>query len=287
MGEPRDDRVPSLSVVIPVRNAITTLSEQLDAVLSSTDADLEVVVVDNGSTDGTRDLLAAAAESDGRLRVVDATEQAGEPYARNTGVTASRSPRIAFCDADDVVSDSWVQAMCEALADHEFVTGPVELDRLNPPWLAGFRGRKIYRELPTTVGGVPFAHGCNIGIQRQLVERLGGFVDPGGAGTDIDLAIRAWQAGVPLAWNERAVIHYRHRPRARDRWRQGLAYGRVAAHVHHQLAAPWTLPVRVRSQLRRARWLVATLPRLGDRAHRARWLWTLSIVVGELRGGGG
>jgi glycosyltransferase involved in cell wall biosynthesis len=287
MGEPRDDRLPSLSVVIPVRNAIATLGEQLDAVLSSSDPELEVVVVDNGSIDGTRDLLATAAGADSRLRVVDASGQAGEPYARNTGVTASRSPRIAFCDADDVVSDSWVQTMREALVDHEFVTGPVELDRLNPPWLAGFRGRKIYGELPRTVGDVPFAHGCNIGIQRQLVERLGGFVDPGGAGTDIDLAIRAWQAGVPLAWDERAVIHYRHRPRARDRWRQGLAYGRVAAHMHRQLAAPWSLTVRVRSQGRRVRWLVANLPRLRDREQRARWLWTLSIVVGEVRGGRG
>jgi len=279
------ERTPSLSVVIPVRNGGSTLRAQLDAVLAEADPELEVIVVDNGSTDDTRDIVLAKAASDARVRLVTAVDEAGEAYARNAGVAASRSARIAFCDADDIVSHAWPATMREALTHHEYVTGPVELDRLNPPWLAGYRGRKIYRELPRTVGDVPFAHGCNIGIQRQLVDRLGGFVDPGGAGTDIDLAIRAFQAGVDLAWDERAVIHYRHRARARDRWHQGLTYGRVAAHMHSRLDQPWTLGVRLRAQLRRLRWLVLNAPFLGSRSHRARWLWTLSILVGEVRGG--
>jgi glycosyltransferase involved in cell wall biosynthesis len=300
-GSPLD-----LSVVIPVHNAADTLQEQLDALVASIDGATEVVVVDNRSTDASRAIAEAVAAAHPQVRIVEASERAGEGYARNTGVAAARAPRVAFCDADDVVSAGWAAAMGDALRRAQFVTGPVELDRLNPPWLAGVRGRKIYAELPRTVHGIPFAHGCNIGIRREVIERLGGFSDPapanvgdrpsgapeevvraGEAGVDINLAIRAHQAGVDLVWDDRLVVHYRHRPTTAGRWRQSVSYGRAAAHVHRAVAEPWGPRVRVRHQARRLRWLLGTSPLTVSRAHRARWLWTLGVVVGEIRGGGG
>jgi glycosyltransferase involved in cell wall biosynthesis len=274
---------PALSVVIPTLDAEDTLPAQLEALLSSPDADFEVVVVENGSTDGTRALAERFAAADPRVRVVDAAGRRGEAHARNAGCAAARSECIAFCDADDVAAATWVAAMTEGLQSAEYVTGPVELDRLNPPWLAGFRGRTLYEQLPRTIHEIPFAHGCNIGVRKEVVERLGGFTDLR-AGTDVDFAIRAWRAGVQLSWREGALIHYRHRLRSGDRWRQGVAYGRAAAHLHSLMGDPWTLPVRLRRQLRRARWLIATVPWTVSRAHRARWLWTLALVTGELRG---
>jgi glycosyltransferase involved in cell wall biosynthesis len=277
---------PSLSVVIPVRNAAATLRDQLDAVLSSIDSDVEVIVVDNGSTDASRAIAAEFAARGGPVRVVDAAERPGEAHARNIGLAAARSPAIAFCDADDVVSGGWVAAMQRALGEADYVTGPVELERLNPPWLAGVRGRRIFSALPTTIGGIPFAHGCNIGVRREVADRLGGFVDTGRAGTDIDFAIRAWKAGVVLTWDGQAMIHYRHRSRLRDRWRQAVSYGRAADRLHRVAGEPWGLRTRVLHQRRRAFWLVATSPRLVRRSHRAQWLWTLALAVGEIRGGG-
>jgi glycosyltransferase involved in cell wall biosynthesis len=281
-----DPARPSLSVVIPVHNAADTLGEQIEAgVASRRHEPAEIVVVDNLSTDGSRAVAERFAAMHEMVRVVAADERPGEAYARNTGLAAARAPAVAFCDADDVVSSGWGPAMRRALAEAEYVTGPVELDRLNPPWLAGFRGRRIYAELPTTVQEIPFAHGCNIGVRREVAERLGGFVDHGRAGTDVDFAIRAWTAGVRLRWDEDAMVHYRHRVGTRDRWRQSVSYGRAGAHHRALVGEPWDLRTRAARQLRRARWLVATAPRLGSRAHRARWLWTLGIVVGELRGG--
>lgn len=287
------DRQPTLSVVIPVHNAAGTLPEQLDAVLGSIDDDMEVVVVDNRSTDASRSIAEQRAAVHPRLRVVEARDRAGEAYARNTGWRAARAPAVAFCDADDVVSRGWARAMRDALADAEYVTGPVELDLLNPPWLAGVRGRTIYTTVPVTVGGVPFAHGCNVGMRRAVLSRLGGFDDPGAGGNvrrrgtgaeDVDLAIRAWREGVRLEWEPRAVVHYRHRTSGRARWHQAVSYGIAAAHVHHVLGEPWALRDRLRRQRRRARWLIATAPLTVRRAHRAQWMWTLGLVVGELRG---
>ena len=48
-----------------------------------------------------------------------------------------------MCDADDVIAGGWVRAMGSALDDHEFVTGPLDVDRLNPAWVVESRGRAI------------------------------------------------------------------------------------------------------------------------------------------------
>lgn len=286
---------PSLSVVVPVHNASETLQEQLDAIIASIDSGMELIVVDNRSTDASRRIAEDMAAAHSQVRVIEAADHAGESYARNTGWRAARSASVAFCDADDVVAPGWARAMRDALAHADFVTGPVELDRLNPPWLAGVRGRTVYTELPRTIHDIPFAHGCNLGIRRAVIERLGGFDDPKSSGTavrrrgaraeDIDLAVRAARAGVRLHWEERALVHYRHRRSARERWHQALSYGIAASHVHHILGEPWPIRARLRAQTRRIRWLLVTAPLTVRREHRARWLWTLARVVGEVRGG--
>ncbi len=276
---------PSLSVVIPVHNAAATLQVQLEAVVASIDEDMEVVVVDNRSTDASRSIADAMAAINAQVRVVDADARPGEPHARNVGVAAARSDAIAFCDADDVVSPGWAVAMRAALEQAGYVTGPVDLDRLNPPWLADVRGRRIFSEMPTTVKGIPFAHGCNIGVRRETVECVGGFDEAVRIGADIDFAIRAWQAGVVLHWTDAAVVHYRHRTQARERWRQAVSYGRAAHHLHCLADEPWRLGHRVRRQARRFVWLVTSVPSLSNRRRRSQWLWTLGVALGEIRGG--
>lgn len=275
---------PSLSILVPVYNAAATLPDQLAALRASIDDDMEVILIDNRSTDGSREITHQAAQSDRRFRCVDAADRQGEPHARNVGISAALADLIAFCDADDVVAPTWPAAMRDALCDSEFVTGPVELELLNPPWLAGVRGRSVFANLPRTWTGTPFAHGCNIGIQRALAERVGGFDEAVLIGCDIDFAIRAHAAGAKLTWKEDAVVHYRHRTGARQRWRQAISYGRAAHHLRVLEGAEDRLGARTRRQMRRVGWLFKGLPGLAKPAHRAQWQWTLGLVVGEIAG---
>jgi glycosyltransferase involved in cell wall biosynthesis len=130
-----------LSVVIPVRNEERHLGEQLEALLAQEwDGEWEIIVVDNGSTDGTPGVVEVFAGRSPRIRYLSAVEKADQSYAANIGVQASDAAAIAFCDADDVVAEGWLAAMAAGLAQHDVVTGPNLLDRLNPPWLAGSRG---------------------------------------------------------------------------------------------------------------------------------------------------
>src|SRR6266480_2329719 len=90
---------PRVSVIVPTYNRAHVLGESLASVLAERDVDLEVVVVDDGSTDGTAALLAGL--GDRRVRPV-VRPHAGIAAARNAGIAAARAPYVAFHDSDDV-----------------------------------------------------------------------------------------------------------------------------------------------------------------------------------------
>jgi Glycosyl transferase family 2 len=92
---------PRISVVLPVRNGEAFLDQALESVLSQTLRELELIVVDDGSTDRTPEILAVAAVRDQRLRVFR-RECRGVVSALNEGCAAAVAPLIARLDADDV-----------------------------------------------------------------------------------------------------------------------------------------------------------------------------------------
>jgi glycosyltransferase involved in cell wall biosynthesis len=102
-----DSEAPVLSVVIPAYNVEAFIRPAIDSVLSQSFRDLEVIVVDDGSTDSTRERIAVI--SDPRVRTIS-KQNGGLPAARNTGIRASRGRYIALLDGDDVWFPGY--AMC-------------------------------------------------------------------------------------------------------------------------------------------------------------------------------
>jgi glycosyltransferase involved in cell wall biosynthesis len=94
---------PTLSIVIPAYNVAPYIRAAVESALDQDFADIEVVVVDDGSTDRTPDILAAIASerADPRLRIIR-QDNAGLSGARNTGIAASRGALLGFLDGDDV-----------------------------------------------------------------------------------------------------------------------------------------------------------------------------------------
>lgn len=274
-----------LSVVIPCRDVADTLPEQLDALLAQVwDGAWEVVVVDNRSSDATAAIAREYAARDRRVRVVDAPERAGLCYSRAVGVDAAASDAIAICDGDDVVADGWVRTMGDALREHAVVTGPLEVDRLNPPWLAASRGRPSRVTGATWYGVFPLVSGGNLGLRRDVWRAVGGFDDRYLGAEDAEFSLRLHEHGIAVDFEPAALVHYRYRRSARALWEQGLCYGRGRPLVRRRvrdagLAAP--SPVAGwRSWL----WLVVHLPDLATRAGRARWLWVAGNRIGQVRG---
>lgn len=97
-----DDRRVSFSVVIPCYNAEQYIADTVQAALGQGYAPLEVLVVDDGSTDGTLNIVEACAAGDTRVRLLRSAVPSGGPSApRNIGLAASRGDYIALLDADD------------------------------------------------------------------------------------------------------------------------------------------------------------------------------------------
>lgn len=275
--------VPALSVVVPAHDAEATLGAQMDALLAQRwDEPFEVIVVDNGSTDGTGALVEAATARDPRVRLLRADGGQGPSYARNAGIRHARAPLVACCDADDVVAPGWIASMSGAVAKHDLVAGALEIDELNEPWVVAGRGRSIASG-PGEFRGLAFAHGCNLGVRRDLFLAVGGFDERLTAGEEIDLAIRLKQRGVEAFYERRALVHYRYRTEWRSHWHQAFAYGRVKALLARRMRKAG-VDTAGNGSWRGWLWLVRSLPRLGDRGVRMRWLWVAGSRFGEAVG---
>jgi glycosyltransferase involved in cell wall biosynthesis/2-polyprenyl-3-methyl-5-hydroxy-6-metoxy-1,4-benzoquinol methylase len=120
---------PLVSVVIPAYNAEKTIVQSIDSALQQTITDLEVVVVDDGSVDGT--VAAVRAITDPRVRLVE-QPNGGAPAARNAGIDAARGIWLAFLDADDLFLPDKLERQLRYLDSHPGVravqTGVVMVD---------------------------------------------------------------------------------------------------------------------------------------------------------------
>ncbi|MAC78793.1 MAG: glucosyl transferase [Rhodobacteraceae bacterium] len=155
--------MPFASIVVPAYNAVATLAETLDSLTSQTFEDLEVIVVDDGSIDGTGDL--ARAHPDPRIRVVTQTNR-GAAGARNTGIAHARGKIIGFCDADDLWSPVKLAAHVRHLRERPAVGisfsacalidgAGKPLDTCHGPRLTGLTAAHVFRRNPIGKGSTP------------------------------------------------------------------------------------------------------------------------------------
>jgi GT2 family glycosyltransferase len=278
-----------LSVVLPCLDGAETLPTQLEALARQRWAgEWELVIADNGSTDGTLELVERYRSRFPALRVVDASARRGMPHAINAGVRAATGDAVVFCNDDDVIADGWLAAMGEALTEHDLVAGRLEYDELNEPWVVELRGRPQTDELMRLeFGDLPFAFTATIGVSRRLHEAIGGFdeeLEP--AGDDVDYSWRLQRAGGEFRFVPEAVTHYRLRTSLRTIFVQARRYGEGIVLVykkHRGLGLPkrrhpWRRGLR--AWLGVARSLLAARSRAGV----ALFIWNLGWRAGMLAG---
>jgi hypothetical protein len=135
-----DAAAPAVSVLIPCWNARETIGRALDSVLSETTVDLEVVVVDDGSTDGTADAVRQIAARDPRVVLVALETNTGVSNARNRGLEVVRGEWLTLLDADDRFRPGGIAALHRVAVERDAlaVVGQQVWTNLRDSWLSPF-----------------------------------------------------------------------------------------------------------------------------------------------------
>lgn len=110
-----------VSIVIPVYNTASYLRECLDSVVSQTLRDIEIILVDDGSTDGSTDICREYEVADSRIRLI-IQENAGAAAARRTGTEIATSSYIGFVDSDDIIDADLYEVLLDYMGDCDLVT---------------------------------------------------------------------------------------------------------------------------------------------------------------------
>ncbi|MFP6886498.1 MAG: glycosyltransferase [Opitutales bacterium] len=208
---------PRVSVVLPVRDAVGTVSESIESILSQSESDLELIIVDDGSGDETRDILRHYAAKDKRVRILS-SDGSGIVAALNLGVEASQGDCVARMDADDVSHKERLCLQCDFLdsnPDVGLVSSCVE------HWCKDGESRKGYAAYVDWTNGVlnheaiklsrfvesPFAH-PSVAFRKVLVKQLGGYRD-GPFPEDYELWLRWLECGVRMEKISRTLLRWR------------------------------------------------------------------------------
>jgi O-antigen biosynthesis protein len=186
---------PDVSVVLPTYNRADLLGRSIGSVLAQTFDRFELLVVDDGSTDATADVVGRF--GDDRIRYMRGTRNRGPAAARNAGIAAARGALLAFQDSDDEWLPDKLRQHVDAFAGAPVPVGVVYSDML---WV-GTDGTEAYRRSPTVVPhrlidpATGFYQVYHLGIQSAVVKRecfarVGGFDDRLPAFEDLELLIR-------------------------------------------------------------------------------------------------
>src|SRR5436853_3827831 len=114
-----DEVVPMISIVIVNWNGVRYIDRCLKSVLSNNEAPYEVVVVDNASTDGRRDLVELASRYDRRIRLIKMRVNVGFSVGNNVGVSASKGEFVTLLNPDTEVELGWLGPLLDLARSEE------------------------------------------------------------------------------------------------------------------------------------------------------------------------
>lgn len=250
------------SVVIPTHNRRDLLRRCLGAVLNQDYPDYEVIVVDDGSTDGTGEMVQREFP---QVRYIRQESNRGPAAARNRGIEAARGEIVAFTDDDCVVPRDWLARLADGFRRYPDVAGvggfqdPPEMLIRRNLIARSEHARRLRRwggrSAQEVMGGaeIPGLGTNNVAYRRDVLLQVGGFDEhfPVAAGEDADLKLRIAQAGYRLLYIPFGVEHYRTYT-WKAQWRMSVRRGIGVYYFEAKHGRPpgrWRILLRVGKRL--------------------------------------
>lgn len=204
--------MPCVSVVMPVFNAGFFVQQAVSSVLAQTFTDFELIIVDDGSTDGCLDFLEQT--DDARIRVLRHTVNSGGRQIRNRAIEAASGKLIAIADADDMAHPLRFEMQArflEGSPDVSLVAGATQL--FGDTDTVGRTSWPVTSHAGLTLGlryGPSFYHG-SVMVRTEALREIGGYRDVPAA-QDYDMYARLLMAGHRFAALTQVVLVYRNHP---------------------------------------------------------------------------
>ena len=202
--------MPLISVVTSVYNGEAFVKECVDSILNQTFKDFEYIILNNGSTDRTLEILSKY--KDPRLRIIH-QENLGVPRSLNKGVSLCSSDLIAGVDADDYVYPNWLEKCYEFMSENQEVVvcscrfDVLVNDRFYPQNLSFLEYDPDIRKSMSFMN--PIAHSFSI-TRRLPFLKVGGYDPKLVIAHDYDLWIRLLEGGKARNLNEILGVHRSH-----------------------------------------------------------------------------
>ncbi|MDY6902826.1 MAG: glycosyltransferase family A protein [Cyanobacteriota bacterium] len=204
--------VVNVTIVLPAYNASEYLAETLNSVLNQTYKDFELLVIDDGSTDNTRDIVRDFCQQDSRIRLISQENQ-GVSVARNSGIKMARGKYIAFLDSDDLWLPNKLARHVEHLqanpnlglsfARVEFVTfDGKSTGNYSNPRMVNISAKDLYEENAAVTPS-------NAVINRTALEQVGGFDGELSGAADAELFLRLKCHGWEVEGINEVLVLYR------------------------------------------------------------------------------
>jgi O-antigen biosynthesis protein len=222
-----DQPWPHLSVIVCSHNGEHTLPDCLEGLLDLEYLDFEVIVVDDGSTDSTADIVREYG-----FRLIK-TENLGLSNARNIGMRAASGEIIAYLDDDARPDPHWLAYLAATFlsTEHAGVGGP-NITHPSDGLIAECVGMAPGNPTHVLLSDREAEHipGCNMAFRKASLEEIGAFDTRFRvAGDDVDICWRLRQRGWSLGFSPAAVVWHHRRNSIRAYWKQQRGYGKAEA----------------------------------------------------------
>ncbi len=222
------ESLPRVSVVIPTYNAEKTIGPLLDSLQNLDYPDYEVIVVNDGSRDGTKAIVARYP-----VRLIDQPNM-GASAARDAGLRAATGDIIAYVDSDVAVTPDWLRHLVKPFQDPAIgaTTGRTVFLR-NEKCSSWVRSMDIERRNAGRKEFTRVANGPNSAFRKGVLHEVGGFDPSWYHAEDTEVSYRVWQKGYKIRYVPEAVVHHVPEEDWRDflrkRYRDAKAFTRMLA----------------------------------------------------------
>lgn len=276
-----------ISVIIACYNGEKTLAEQFQALQNQDySGKWEVIYVDNRSTDSSLEIARSYRDCFENFMILEAGDKQCKAHALNRALEHARGRSLLFCDADDVVSPGYVQAMARALEKHDFVAAAFDFEALNDPRVSGSRRNRQKDSLQSYdyPPYLPHAGGGSLGVTMQALKAVGGFDEDFVILEDTDLCFKAQLAGYPLIFVPEAVLQHRLRSSLNSLYRQQKNYGMYNVRLYKKYRKLGMPALSRKTSIRGWYRLLRQVKGLGDPAARYQFISLLGWRMGRLAG---